>query len=224
MRSVPFAVVTNIVRGADCPCVGGTEMLGSSKVSICNRALNFMGCGRTINSMDESSDEAHVLKRFYETALVTLLQRADWNFARGIGVLSESVDNAVPAFLYTYQYPAACAKVRRIFSADPVCRGWQKDFQVAIHDGSRVICSNIYAASVEYTALLMDPVMYPALFEEALCWNLARMSCWVISDISTSIRKEISQQFLAAFADAAQSDANEGHLTVRKSCDYIDKR
>ncbi|WP_278549848.1 hypothetical protein [Cloacibacillus evryensis] len=200
-------------------------MQDSSIILICNRALNLMGCGRAVSSLDESSDEAQALKRFYDAALVTLLQRADWNFARGVEVLAQCVDNAVPGFLYTYKYPNGCVKVRRILSADPLSHGWTKDFQTALdRDGSRVVCSGVYAASCEYTALMKDPAIYPALFEEALCWNLARMACWVLADVSAGMRKEISQQFLAAFADASQADANEGHLTVRRSCDYIDKR
>lgn len=203
--------------------------LGSSKVAIFNKALNLMGCGRAVSSEDEATSEARTLKRFYGPALVTLLQRYDWNFCRVTSTMAQ-LSESVPGYLYTYKYPDKCVRVRRILNTELADREWSNDFSIGLSGGSgdkieRVICCNIAAGVMEYTALIDDPTLFPPLFEEALCWNLARMSCWSVSDVSQAMRKDISQQFMAAFADASQADANEqARSSFTYPCDYIDRR
>ena len=63
----------------------------SSQVSICNKALGFMGVGRAITSLMEATAEAGVMKRYYDAALTSLLQRNDWNFCRGMVDLASVV-------------------------------------------------------------------------------------------------------------------------------------
>lgn len=201
-------------------------MIGSSKIAICNRALGFMGVGRSVNSLDDATAEANVLKRYYDVALASLLQRNDWNFCRGMVDLAALVE-PVPGFLYGYQYPNNCVKVLRLFCMDhELRRRWSGDFRIGMGaDGGRVVCSDFPATSAQYTVLVSDPTLFPSLFEEALCWNLARMSCWGISDVSTAMRDEITKQFLVAYGDACAADANEGRSKLKVGpCDYIDVR
>lgn len=200
-------------------------MIESSKVFICNRALGFMGSGRSISSLDEATAEANVLRCYYDAALASLLQRNDWNFCRGMTDLNSLVET-VPGFLYTYQYPNNCAKVLRLFSTDGGLRRWISDFRIAATaGGSRVVCSDFLAMAAQYTVLVKDPTLFPPLFEEALCWNLARMACWSIADVSTSMRDEITKQFLVAFGDACTADANEGGTKLKIGpCSYIEVR
>lgn len=197
----------------------------SSQVSICNKALGFMGVGRAITSLMEATAEAGVMKRYYDAALTSLLQRNDWNFCRGMVDLA-SVVGSVPGAAYAYQYPNNCAKVLRLFRADDLIRRrWSGDFRIGMDDGKRVICSDFPATTAQYTVMVSDPTLFPPLFEEALCWNLARMACWSVSDVSMNMRDEITKQFLVAYGDACAVDANEGRSRLRVSpCDYIDVR
>lgn len=194
----------------------------SSQVSICNKALGFMGVGRTINSLTEATAEAGVMKRYYDAALTSLFQRNDWNFCRGMTDLADIV-GSVPGAAYAYQYPNNCAKVLRLFHSAEDCRHrWSGDFRIGMSAGTRVICSNFPATTAQYTVLVADPTLFPPLFEEALCWNLARMACWSLSDVSMNMRDEITKQFLAAYGDACAADANEGRLKLRMpDCDYV---
>ena len=105
----------------------------SSQVSICNKALGFMGVGRAITSLMEATAEAGVMKRYYDAALTSLLQRNDWNFCRGMVDLA-SVVGSVPGAAYAYQYPNNCAKVLRLFRADDLIRRrWSGDFRIGTH-------------------------------------------------------------------------------------------
>ena len=200
-------------------------MIESSKIALCNRALGFMGVGRSVNSLDEATAEANTLKRYYDVALASLLQRNDWNFCRGVVDLA-LITEKVSGFLYIYQYPNTCAKVLRLLVADGLARAWSGDFRIGMTaGGSRVICADVSAVSAQYTVLVTDPSLFPPLFEEAFCWNLARMACWGVSDVSTAMRDEITKQFLVAFGDACVADANEGRTKFKFGpCDYIDVR
>ncbi len=200
-------------------------MIESSKIALCNRALGFMGVGRSVNSLDEATAEANTLKRYYDVALASLLQRNDWNFCRGVVDLALTTEK-VPCFLYTYQYPNNCVKVLRLLAAAGPARAWSGDFRIGMTaGGSRAVCSDVYAVAAQYTASVNDPTLFPPLFEEAFCWNLARMACWGIADVSTSMRDEITKQFLAAYGDACAADANEGRTKLKiGSCNYIDVR
>ena len=139
----------------------------SSQVSICNKALGFMGVGRTISSLMEATAEANVMKRYYDAALTSLLSRNDWNFCRGMTDLA-GISGSVPGAAYAYQYPNNCAKVLRLFRAEADLRHrWSGDFRIGMHGGSRVICSDFPATTAQYTVMVSDPTLFPPLFEEA---------------------------------------------------------
>lgn len=193
-------------------------MYGSSKISICNRALHLIGNGRGINSLDEATAEARICSKFYDTALASLLAAHNWMFALCEGECTEIASNTG----FFFAYPNRCIKVRGVFDLahKPI------HFIVSMNkEGARIIRTKEQPFFYNYTVFTDEPSAYPALFEEALCWLLARHIAWGIGGIEAGVRDDVSKHYLIALEDAKVSDANEsGSVRMNFESDYVSVR
>lgn len=194
-------------------------MYGSSKISICNRALLLIGNGRAINSLDEPTAEARVCNKFYGTALASLLSAHNWMFALCKGDCP-NIESDGSGFAFVY--PDKCVKMRNVFDLayKPI------RFIVCMDKkGARIIRTKEKPFFYDYTVFSDDPSSYPALFEEALCWSLALYISWGIGGIEAGVRDDISRHYLIALEDAKVSDANEsGPVSIDFESDYVSVR
>lgn len=105
---------------------------------IAYQALDAAGIAVIMGDIEDGSEQANVMLRAYRQALQQLLRAAHWDFARFTAPLvlladatgsTPNVGTQVPGgqFLYEYQYPIDCMKVRFIpwnyFQAPPVPGG-----------------------------------------------------------------------------------------------------
>ena len=91
---------------------------------VANQALDAAGIDFTIGDLEEGSRPAQVCLRSYGECLRQLLRGAPWDFARRESPLvlladatgqTAEVGSMVPSgFIYEYQYPIDCARVRYI--------------------------------------------------------------------------------------------------------------
>ena len=191
----------------------------TSVVFICNLALSNIGKAN-ISDINEASAEAKSCKQFYAHTRDMLLQSYPWRWAGETQALAEVTNNKERRWIYAYQRPSDCLKIRRITDEDmadymPYSQGTVRagGFDYAL-EGS-IIYASISPAYLEYTKRVEDPTLFPPLFQDALAWHLAvRLAMPLTRD--PKIRAEAYQLAQATLATAQSSDANE----VRETSDY----
>lgn len=191
----------------------------TSVVFICNLALSNIG-KQNIASIDEASAEARTCKQFYAHTRDMLLQSYPWRWAGATQILAEISNTKERRWLYAYQRPADCLKIRRVTDEDmadyvPYQKGTVRagGFDYAL-EGS-VIYTSVSPAYLEYTTRIEDPTVFPTLFQDALGWHLAvRLAMPLTRD--PKIRAEAYQLASSTTALAQMADANE----VREVSDY----
>ena len=198
----------------------------ASVVSICNLALSNVG-KENINSLDEASSEARACRQFYPHVRDILLQVYPWSFAGKSKSLAEVTNDKQGDWLHAYDYPTDCLKVRWIRpvhsnggSGLVAYRPNGSDFeQPYAIEGGRIYC-NISPAVLYYTVRETDPSRYPAMFIEALAWNLAvRLALPMTRD--PKVRADAYQLAMQAQNAAAMVDANEVRETSDHTSEFI---
>lgn len=147
----------------------------SSKVQICNLALNHLGSGKSIANIDtEKSQEAYACRTFFDTARDAVLRDFTWPFAskiRSLGLVSESPSDE---WDYSYEYPSDCLKARRILSGvrnDD--RQSRVPFKIIYGDTQQLIYTDQEDAELEYTVRVTNTERYSPDFVMALSFRLA---------------------------------------------------
>lgn len=174
-------------------------MADVSEVSICNLALQDVGRGLIITSLDEHSHAARVCRLRYPFARDACLRAYDWNFAKGRASLATRL--GVPSFgyMFAYQLPADCLFVRGI----ETCADEQWEVE------GRKLVTNVHAPLLtQYTRRVVDPSYFDCLFAEALALRMA-------SEIAISLTENVSkaqalwQIYQLKMGEARRRDAQE---------------
>jgi hypothetical protein len=152
----------------------GCEVVVASKVEICNLALFHLGNGKEIASIDERSQEAAVVRRFFDPALEAVLRDFDWPFATKIAALAQVSVNPNTEWKFSYRYPSDCINIRRVLSGTRQDTAKSKvPFKIAQGPAGILIFCDIEQASIEYTVLTTNTQLFPPDFTMALSYKLA---------------------------------------------------
>jgi hypothetical protein len=223
----------------------------TSPVDIGNRALSSIGARATIASLDESSKEAQQINLWYDKRRRQLLRTAPWGFARmtqSLSLLGTIADSTSPyPFLYKYEYPSNCFKVRYIltpptaslpvgipltgdslFGVAGLSPSRANRFLVASDTDSsgnqrRVILSNVQYAIAVYTGDVISPDMWDDLFEDALTSALAYTIVIPITG-NAGMRDDFRRAAETAIASARAVDGNESINSTQHTPDWISAR
>ncbi len=156
-----------------------------SNTEICNMALSHLGTGKEISDLEtEKSQEASACRRFYSVALEFVLRDFDWGFARkqvSLALVDTFSQGSGSEFSYSYRYPNACAKIRKIMS------GFRQDtessrvvFQESSDAVGKLLLTNApasvqYPLFVEITRNDQSPEVWPPDFVMAISYMLASL-------------------------------------------------
>ena len=189
----------------------------ASKVEICNMALAAVGSKAFIESIDEASTEANVVRTFWNAARDAVLRAHDWPFARKRAMLSliTADESELPTeWGYCYGYPGDCAKMRFIEDGFSVRSAEDAiPFIIGLHGGARCIYSNQEEAYARYTSRVEDEAIYPPEFIEALQYDLASRIAVPITgkrDILDDIIKLRAYALAVAIAASSNEEAYGG--------------
>jgi len=146
-------------------------------VQIINMALAHLGHTQLIAARSELANEAVVGNLFYEAAVQYCLEDFAYGFARQYVAPGLVETDPNEDWQFSYRYPSDCVKVRRI-----VTRLGRQDpnpppFNIGQDDSARLIYSNTENMVIEYTKLVTNTALYPAMFAEAVSWWLAGLMC-----------------------------------------------
>lgn len=171
-----------------------------SIVAICNLALSRIGARSAVQSLNEDSTEAQACKLLYDFARDATLEAHDWNFARARVALADF--GGPPAgWSYRYALPSDCLAPRFLEQSPRTAQ--RPPFRV---EGGALL-TDMAAATLVYTAAVVDPARFSPSFVTALSWRLG-------ADLALPLtgKESLHQRCYAAWREvvntAAVADAN----------------
>ncbi len=181
-----------------------------SVVDICNEAIDLLG-GSTITDLTESSKEARLCNRRYETVRDKVLRSHPWNSAITRATLAQ--DSTAPEFGFTYQYTLPtdpyCLKVLSFWNSNVDSEIAAYDSQVMFKIEGRKILSDEGTCKITYVARVTDTEQFDSLLSSAIAYRLASEVAYAITG-SNSLGQQMYQLYQANLAEARSMDAMEG--------------
>lgn len=163
----------------------------TSDTQIVNMACDRLGV-ETIDSLNDNTPTAELMKRLYAPQRDSLLVETPWNFAMKRVELSKLV--AAPEFEYTskFQLPADFLKVHRIFDSDPTSGTGNKhpydtrDYSGVYYEieGTELL-GDFDRCFLVYISRITDVSKYSPDFVEALWLRLAAAASYKLTQDKT---------------------------------------
>lgn len=144
-------------------------------IQICNMALGHLGHTKFIASLTEPSLAADLCELYYEPARDFVLEDFPWPFATKYVTLGLVEEDPNDDWTYSYRYPDDCVYARRIVNEIGRTNPNPPPFKVGADDDGRLIYTDEEDAILEYTKLVTDTNLFPAVFAMATSWYLASL-------------------------------------------------
>src|SRR3990167_369280 len=142
-------------------------------VQICNMALGHLAHTKFIATLTERSLAANLCDLYFDPSRDYVFEDFPWPFATSYATLNLIAEEPNDDWLFSYRYPAGCVFARRIRTTLGRLDPNPPPFRVASDDQGRSIYTNQENPVLEYTKLVTDTNLWPAVFGMALSWYLA---------------------------------------------------
>lgn len=136
----------------------------ASKVEIVNLALTRLG-QRSVQSLDEASNEAVWGKKLYDRVRRTVLREVPWRFALKLETLA-LLDEDPPTYSYSYALPSDCLMVVDVVSS-------YQNTQAAFERVGNAIWTDEPSAQLRYISDVQDATKFDDAFIDAFAFRLA---------------------------------------------------
>lgn len=147
-----------------------------SKAAIFNMALAHLAVGVQVTDPEtESTEEARVLRLFYDNTRDEALRDFPWPFALFAATLALVASDPTDEWDFAYRVPADSLRIWRIrneISRVPL-RGTEVSYRLAHDATGALIYTDQETPTVEYIRRIEDPLRYPPDFVTALSLLLA---------------------------------------------------
>jgi hypothetical protein len=177
----------------------------ATRIDVCNLALGRIG-QEAIATLDEASNEARMLNRFWDPDRKSVLRAHPWNFATETSELAEVLD-PVPDFDYVYELPADCIRALTL-TKDHV----ESLFEIR----GRTLVTDVPGAILKYVKDVTDTAKFDDRFVEALSYRLAMDIALPITG-NEKLQQGMIQLYNGTMSMARATDAQEGR---RKDMDH----
>ena len=166
--------------------------MADNDVDIANMALTLLG-EASITSLDDELDSARAIKRLYTIALDAALRNHNWNFAQLRRSLARH--SIAPEWEFSYQYtlPTDPYCLRVLETSLDTDEPWRIETYKSDAEQSRVIVTDATEIEILYVAHLTDPVLWDALFADAMGFEIAYRASYAITrnaTLTASLQKE----------------------------------
>jgi len=148
-----------------------------SETSIANAALVLLG-ERTINSLEESSKTARLLKERFDEVRDEELRRHPWNFATKRASLAADATAPLWGFDNAFTMPVDCL---RVLELDNPAR-----YPYRI-EGRKIITDIGAPLNVEYTSQVTDPMQMDVMFRQSFAAALAADVAEAVTGSTTKV-------------------------------------
>lgn len=162
--------------------------MAAAEAGVCNMALLRIGQAQTIDNLNEASVAARACKAFFATARDAVLEARPWPFASHRATLAQLATlttTQLGQWGYGYSMPADCLAPRYLFSGTDEPAG-DADVPFATEDDpatGKILLTNLKSAVLVYTAQILAPPKWSAMFTDALAYKLA-------SDLALGLAKK----------------------------------
>ena len=175
--------------------------MDTSQVKIINKALILIGAN-PITDITDSSRNAQVVNRIYNSCLRDILSECKWNFATKRLLLTASAD-----VLAWYDTGETSVYVRptdvvKIFEVNP-------DYAIWREEGDYII-SDTAGLGIRYVSYIQDPVKFSPEFEDAFIDLLAAEMAFAIVNSSSLAQKYRELYETVSLPDAMSSNSQSG--------------
>lgn len=169
---------------------------------ICNLALAEIGDNYSITDIEESTPQAAVCRRFYESTRDSMLRAYPWSFARTRATLSQISTAPIFGWDYAFQLPSDFLRLVDFNGLD----AWDLEGDYVI-EGNQILTDDD-SAEIAYIKRVTDAQLFDAMFVEAFALKLALRICIKLSK-DGGIMGAIEQRLRFALGEAKRADANE---------------
>ena len=196
---------------------------------ICNMALGHIGVNSAvIADLDTDTGKAADLCRLYfQPALDAALEDFAWpefTAYRTLGLVQDFTAVTTPHdWDYSYRYPEDCANVRRVVLTSGRNTPNPAPFSLGVDDTGRLIYTDEEDAIVEYGKRVSNPVLFGALFSEAVSWKLASFLAPSMSRIKGIVELALKMYVLMG-ARAEVKSGNERQLPKPNDSEFTRER
>ena len=185
-------------------------------LDLCNNAIDLVGQGTHITSLDEQSREADACKRLLPQVLLRAQDKHPWSFCRKSITITadDKVQASLPPYTNTFSLPDDFVSALYILpqgSTTLSVLNYEQDlrFDYRVHENQKVLITEASAPfSLQYQAVIEDYDLMPSTFIEALELLLAsRLAAnFVKSEQGVAIAKELDNRGMELLSQLAQGD------------------
>lgn len=200
--------------------------MASSEIEICNLALVRIGVSAFIETLQDPSAEAAACKLLYPTSRDAVLESYAWGFARKVAPLALLSGVERTPWLYAYALPADCLLPREIW---PGARNQRVDGRIPFEsqalpglDGMALFTDKEEAELI-YTARVVQPGLFSALFSSVLAWRLASELASALPG-KRDLRADALTAYYAELSTAAAVDSSSERVDPQPESEMIAAR
>lgn len=205
--------------------------MATSETDIANKAIRFLGKGKTIEDIDtDTSAEGVAVREFYDQARDYLLGKCAWRWAHKIQAL-ELVDEfdgdpLSEEFAYSYRKPTDCIRHSRILSgAMQDTRDGVIVYRESRDDQGGLIYTDTEDAYIEYTFREEDVSRYPAEFEFALAYYLAMLIApSILGEGAYRIKPDLEREYKKHLSWAMALEGSQGRRPEQNESEFTRQR
>jgi len=200
-----------------------------SMIEIGNIALGHLGVKNQVQSFDEASPEASVLKIQYPACRDHLLAVAPWPFASRRVILALETEDPPIEWRYRYVYPTDCLFARAIGlgreGVKVVLPDQQIPFELAGSDDADrlTILTDQPNAILSYTRRVVATGLMPPHFTTALGWYLASQIAPALT-ASTALAQQTYGRYVYAREEAIRTAFAEAKESPMPESEFMDIR
>lgn len=191
----------------------------ASTTELCNEALILIG-QEPVMTLDDTSKQARLCKRLYNSVVEALLRQYPWTFAIRRAILSRDLEVPVFGFKYQYTIPADCLRIVDMRSTDckyDVFQPWE----VAVEKGK--ILTDYSIVYLRYVSSIEDPNLFDTQFREVLAYTLAGKLCQALTADQDLLGK-LKQMELQSLQLAMHTNAIETSPQMVREGNWIPSR
>jgi hypothetical protein len=198
----------------------------ASKLGIWNMALSHLGISKEVATVNESSQEARALDRFYDETLKEVLSDFPWPFATKFEVLGLVEEDPNIEWQFSYRYPTDCLHVRKILSGNRNDnRQSRVPYRIAIDSSGKLIFTDMQDAELEYTCLIDNPEHFPSDFTLMLSYRLAsHVAPRVTGQDEYKMGDKAMQKYMMELSKAKARSINEEQSEEVPDSEFISGR
>jgi len=171
-----------------------------TKTELINKALTLIGAA-PITSIDDSTNNARIMNRVYDSSLRSILSECCWNFAtkrKLLATSSETLDWYDTGVTIIYGKPSDCI---RIFGTNDDAATWKEE--------GDLIMSDTTGLGIRYVYYMDTTSKFPSSFAEALVDRLASDTAFMVLNNS-----KIAQAYLEKYERVSLPKARSENAQV----------